>query len=91
MGHTKRILLEVELLFFLDLQETRLDQKLYPQLGSNLLSGRIVVNLKVDGCCWKIYSRRNFRGKSQHLELAFSGHPDLQIQSMKVVQCQDAI
>jgi len=56
------------------------------------LSGRVVVHVEVHGsCCWTIYNRRTFRGETQHLDLGFSGHPNIQIQSMKTDPCGIAI
>jgi|LakMenEpi03Aug12_release.lakeMendotaPanAssembly.Ray.scaffolds.fasta_scaffold2440296_1 hypothetical protein len=82
----------ISISFFLDLRVTRLSPSLYPQLGSNLLSGRVVVHVEVHGsCCWTIYNRRTFRGETQHLDLGFSGHPNIQIQSMKTDPCGIAI
>ena len=56
------------------LKTSRLKGKYFLDTGRRLLRYRQVLHVRVDGtCCWKLHSRRNFRGSFQSLTVGQDG------------------
>lgn len=69
-----------------DIRTVRLQHKKYKKI--NWLTGREVLLAQIDGnCCWKVYTRTSFRGRSQQLSGDVSTYLLIQPKSIKKTQC----
>ena len=56
------------------LKTSRLKGTYFQDTGRRLLRNRQVLHARVDGtCCWKLHSRRNYRGRFQSLTIGQEG------------------
>ena len=68
----------------------QLGGKRYQNLDRRILkNARQIMHMETRGnCCWKLFERANFLGKSLDISLGFQGRPTLNPKSIKQVECE---
>ena len=75
------------------MRSSRLRGNNFYDIGTRLLKDRVTLHTRADGnCCWKMYERRNFRGR---FEVISGGHDEVfqsfQPQSIQKAPCTTLI